>query len=39
VAQIFYTISIDGVQTTAFAVAVDLGACVAKTSYTAAFDA
>ena len=39
VAQIFYTISIDGVQATSFAVAVDLGACVARTSYTAAFDA
>ena len=39
VAQIFYTISLDGVQTTSFAVAVDLGACVANTSYTAAFDA
>jgi hypothetical protein len=39
VAQIFYTISLDGVQATSFALAVDLGACVAKTSYTAAFDA
>jgi type II secretory pathway pseudopilin PulG len=39
VAQIFYTIVQDGVQTTSFAVAVDLGACVANTSYTAAFDA
>jgi hypothetical protein len=39
VAQIFYTISLDGVQTTTFAVNVDLGACVANTSYTAAFDA
>ena len=39
VAQIFYTISQDGVPTTSFAVAIDLGACVAKTSYTAAFDA
>lgn len=39
VAKIFYTISLDGVQTTSFAVNVDLGACVANTSYTAAFDA
>jgi prepilin-type N-terminal cleavage/methylation domain-containing protein len=39
VAKIFYTVVQDGVQTTSFAVNVDLGACVAKTSYTAAFDA
>ena len=39
VATIIYTISMDGVQTTSFAMSVDLGACVARTSYTAAFDA
>jgi len=38
-AKIFYTIAMDGVETTSFAMSVDLGACVAKTSYTAAFDA
>jgi prepilin-type N-terminal cleavage/methylation domain-containing protein len=39
VATLSYTISLDGATVTTFAMAVDLGACVARTSYTAAFDA
>jgi type II secretory pathway pseudopilin PulG len=38
-ASIVYDITVDGVQSTAFAMTVDLGACVARASYTAAFDA
>jgi prepilin-type N-terminal cleavage/methylation domain-containing protein len=38
-ATITYDISVDGVQATAFAMTVDLGACIARSSYTAAFDA
>jgi type II secretory pathway pseudopilin PulG len=38
-ATVVYSISMDGIPTTSFAVSVDLGNCVARTSYTAAFDA
>lgn len=38
-ATIIYSISMDGNPSTSFAMSVDLGNCVARTSYTAAFDA
>ena len=38
-ATIVYSITIDGQPLTSFAMSVDLGACVARTSYMAAFDA
>ena len=38
-ATLVYDIFVDSVQATKFAMTVDLGACIARTSYTAAFDA